>query len=484
MRGDSAGSELAFREALAQEESGAVFEGLGRALYLNGDFAGSIEAHMRAYAAYQEQGDVLPSARAARLLAWLHINVYGDFAVSGGWLARAEAQLATAETSGAEQGWIELMRACREPYGADREERLRRALETSQGDADLRFAVLAGLGEAVAMTGRVEEGMACFDEALAAACGGEISDLYVVESVFCGMFEACERVHDVTRAEQWLRAAGDLVRQRRMLALGPLCRAHYGAVLTAAGRWQEAEFELDEAARLFQDGYVAAQAIVLVRLADLRLQQGRIEEAAGLLTGLDMVPDAARPIAALHLARGDLALARDVLERRVARPVFAVPWPIGTTQPPPAPVESGLLAMLVDVHLAADELEQARDVTTRMIELATNERQPYLEGCAALAEGKVRAASKEADAAASLRRAMDAFARAQMPTEVARARLGAGQGDRCRPARGCAGRSKARTGRVRGAGRHSRCRLGSGAAAIAWRIPAYRPAAQDPAHPA
>ena len=58
--------------------------------------------------------------------------------------------------------------------------------------------------------------MALFDESLAAVCAGEVRDLYVVESVFCGMFVTCERLHDLVRAEQWLRAAGDLVRRRNV----------------------------------------------------------------------------------------------------------------------------------------------------------------------------------------------------------------------------------------------------------------------------
>ena len=47
----------------------------------------------------------------------------------------------------------------------------------------------------------------------------------------------------------------------------------------------------------------------VIRLADLRLRQGRLEDAAELLRGLDRHPDAVRTLAALHLARGETALA-------------------------------------------------------------------------------------------------------------------------------------------------------------------------------
>ena len=273
------------------------------------------------------------------------------------------------------------------------------------------------------MTGRVEEGMLCFDEALAAACAGEVRDLYVVESVFCGMFLTCERVYDVVRAEQWLRAAGDLVRRRSILAVGPLCRAHYGGLLTAAGRWDEADAELAEAARVFKGGYAAARAIVLVRLGDLRVRQGRLEEAASLLDGLDQIPDAAGPLAALHLARGEAALARDILERRLKMPAFEMPWPIAPAQPPPPTVTGPLLAMVVEACVAEGAEEDAAAAAERLAELAADHPSPYLTACAALAKGRLCVASGTGDAQACLREALAAFSAAQMPVELARARL-------------------------------------------------------------
>ena len=275
------------------------------------------------------------------------------------------------------------------------------------------------------MTGRIEEGMLCFDESLAAACAGEVRDLYVVESVFCGMFLTCERVHDVVRAEQWLRAAGDLVRRRSVLAVGPLCRAHYGG-LTAAGRWDEAEAELAEAAKVFEGGYAAARAIVLVRLADLRVRQGRLEEAAALLEGMDQIPDAARPLAALHLARGETALARDVLERRLEMPAFPTPWPIAPSQPPPPPVAGPLLALLVEACVADGAHEDASAATERLAELAEH-HQANLAACAALAKGRLCIATASGDARACLREALAAFS--ECP-DAGRARAGAARAAR------------------------------------------------------
>ena len=424
-RGDAESAQRAFEAALAQRESGEVLEGLARAHYLAGDYRGSIESHERSFAAYREEGDPLSAARSARILSWLHVNLHADFAVAGGWLTRAESVLDQAGKRGTDEGWLELMRATREPHGDGRVASLESAVALGRGagDADLEYAALAQPGEALVMTGRIEEGMARFDESLAAICAGEVHDLYVLEGVFCGLYLTCERVHDVVRAEQWLRAAGELVRRRNLVAVGPLCRAHYGGLLTAAGRWEEAEAELDDAARLFEGGYAAARAMVLVRLADLRIRQGRLEEAAVLLEGLDQIPDAARPLAALHLARGETGLARHILERRLALPVFPAPWPIAPANPSPPPVAAPLLALLVDVCLAEGDTAAASETADRLATLAERHRTAYLRGAAALAKGRICVASGSDDVKACLRDALAAFSAAQMPLELARARL-------------------------------------------------------------
>lgn len=412
-RGDAAASRRAYEAALSERASGELLEGLARALYLGVDYPASMEAHERAFAAYREEGDALGAARAARILFWLHANIYGDWAVAGGWLARAGRLLEDAGEDSAEHGWLEFMHAGQEPFGESRLQRFRVALDLGRrfGDADLEFAALGRLGEALVTMGRVEEGMLCLDESLTAICAGEVRDLHVIEGVFCGMFLACEAEQDVTRAEQWVRAGDEMVQRRNLVAVGAFCRAHYGAILTAAGRWDEAETELGEAARIFERGYAAKHAQVLLRLADLRVRQGRLEEAAVLLEDLDQHPEATRPLAALQLARGETALARDVVERKLAEPELR------------ATVAAPLLALLVDVHLTDGAVDDAAAAAERLAAIAAGLPSHYLKACAALAKGKVCLASGSGDAKGCLREALAAFSLAQMPVELARARL-------------------------------------------------------------
>lgn len=72
-------------------------------------------------------------------------------------------------------------------------------------------------------SGLVEEGMGYLYEALAALCAGDVEELPVVEGCLCGLFNACERTHDVHRAEQWLRAAGEVISRHKLVAVAGYC---------------------------------------------------------------------------------------------------------------------------------------------------------------------------------------------------------------------------------------------------------------------
>ena len=394
-------------------QSGEALERLARERYLQVDYPGSIEAHERAFAAYRTAADGLGAARAARAIAWLRGNVYGDWAVANGWLARAATLLESAGEDSPERGWIEVIRAWDAPDGPERERLLRTGLELGRrfGDADLEILARGQIGHMLVLTGHPEEGMLLLDEALAAVCAGDAQDVLVVESCFCGMFQACERAQDVTRAEQWMRAADEMANRRKRAAVGAFCRAHYAGILTAAGRWDEAESELHNAARIFERGYVANRAGVMVRLADLRVRQGRMEEAAVLLDGLDQHPEATRPLAALHLARGETKRARDLLERKLAEPDLH------------AQVAASLLTLLVDALVAEGAVEEAEAAATRMSDLAARNASPYLQACSALCTGKVCLVSGTGDPQGCLHKALAAFSLAHMPMELAHARL-------------------------------------------------------------
>jgi len=411
-RGDAAGARRAFERAPAESASGEVIEGLARASYLERDYVQAIEDWERAYATHRDGGDHVGAVRVARTLAYMYGAIVGDSAVMSGWLARAQSLLGD-ELESLEGGWVTLNRGMFEGDRARKELRFREALDVARrfGDADLEFVTLAYLGASLVHDDRTDEGMLLLDEALAAAAGSEVDDFCVLEEIFCQLFSACEHAHDVTRADAWIRIGEAIAERRRLPAVLAFCHTHYGGVLTTAGRWPEADVALTEAVRLWGLGQRSLRGGALVRLADLRVAQGRFEEAEQLLKGLDGGVGAARPLAAIHLARGETSLARDFLEGALDQVD-----PLSSATAP-------LLLVLVDVHLATNLLDEAEVAVKKLATCAARHSSHYLVAAAALAQGRLSLAAGTGDPRACLRDAVVGFREAQMPMELALSRL-------------------------------------------------------------
>jgi DNA-binding CsgD family transcriptional regulator len=413
--GDAGAARRIVGSGAAEPASGDVLEVLARANYLDLAYPAAIEGWERAYAAFRRDGDHVGAVRVARTLSCMYLMIIGDRAIGGGWLARAQTLLGDRPDS-PERGWVELDVGMFETERERKHEHFRRALDhaRTQGDPALELSTLAYLGASLVHADRVDEGMALLDEALAAVAGSEVDDFCVLEEIFCQLFAACEHARDVDRADQWIRVGEAIAERRRLPAVSAFCRTHYGGVLIAAGRWGEAETALTEAVRLWGLGQRSVlRGGALVRLADLRVRQGRFEEAGQLLAGLDPVADdeASHVRAAIHAARGELPVARDLVERALDR------------LDPLSSAAAPLLALLVDVHLAAGAVDRAADAAGRLAGCAGRHDNEHLRATSALAEGKVGLAAGTGDPQSCLRQALTGFRRARMPLEVAHTRL-------------------------------------------------------------
>jgi DNA-binding NarL/FixJ family response regulator len=412
-----AGDAAEARRRLEQADGAdpTVRELLARVYYLELDYPAAIEAWESAYPAYRAAGDAVGAVRIARTLAGMYYAVRGEPAVGAGWMARARTLLP--DTDGVEAGWVALNSGMFEGDRARKEAYFREAVRVGRvhDDRDLELTGLSYLGASLVHADRTEEGMVLLDEALAGVTGGEIDDFVVLEEIFCQLFAACEHAHDVSRAEQWIRIGDEVARRRRLPAVSAFCRTHYGGVLTAAGRWPEADAALTDAIGLWGLGERSLmRAGAIVRLADLRVRQGRYDEAERLLADPYVHPnDAARPMAAVYLDRGQTTLAVDLLERALAN------------MEPESAACAPLLAMLVDVQLAAGRLDEAADAAEALGRCARRHDNVYLVAVAALARGRVCLAGTtgQEEALGCLRQALHGFSRARTPMELAHARL-------------------------------------------------------------
>lgn len=76
------------------------------------------------------------------------------------------------------------------------------------------------------------------------------------------------------RAEQWLQVVNGSGEPASPAWVSAICRMYYGGILTAAGRWAEADEELRTSMRTYDRTYRALRSGAVVRLADLRVRQG------------------------------------------------------------------------------------------------------------------------------------------------------------------------------------------------------------------
>ena len=408
--GDWDTARARFQSALELGESAEALDGLSQAVQFGGDPNGAIELKQRAFALYRGLDDRARASELARWLAFLHATVHANLAAANGWMARAERLLEGVEECAA-HGWLTLDRAPWTDDPAERERLATAALSSGRrfGDRDLEFSAMALLGEALVVSGRVVEGMRLLDETMAAVSGGEVTGVAPVGEIYCRLLSACEHTADVRRAEQWLAAAGRSIAWTDFVP--PTCRTHHGGILVAIGRWAEAEQQLLQAIRAFEGGYRAQRITALVRLADLRLRQGRFEEAQRLVEGDEWHPAAKRLLAAVALGLGDIALAEERARLCLE------------SEDPSDPACAPLLDLLVDIQLSRGEPGAATEAADRLAELARTSGDERAAACSAFAAGRLRAAEEQERASSHLQEALARFSTLGLPFEAARARL-------------------------------------------------------------
>jgi DNA-binding CsgD family transcriptional regulator len=398
-RGDWADARAAFERAVEQEATPEALEGLATAAWFLDEAPLVFDAREGAFAAYREAGRPVDAARIAIALAWDYRIYRGEQAVGDGWLARARRLLEGAGAS-RERGWLLLREASfalpADPTVARERCAEARALGQELDDLDIEMTALALGGLARVRQGEVAEGMADLDEATTAATAGEMRDHFAIGFSCCYLIFACEVVRDFDRAGQWCERLARIATSWKDERLLPVCRTHHGTVLVLRGEWERAEVELTEgSAGMAARPALAADA--LVRLAELRRRQGRVDEARAMLAQAGHHPLALLCDGAIALDEGDPAGAADGAERYLRT--------IGAAGSERAPG----LELLVAARSQEGRPEAAAAAARDLRELADAAGTATLLGAARQAEGRVRLAASGAAVAADA--AIDAAAR-------------------------------------------------------------------------
>jgi DNA-binding CsgD family transcriptional regulator len=315
---DWCGARDAFSAVLAVAEVPEAFFGMASALFWLGDIAGTIANCEQAYAGFRRRGDLMFAAGAALSLVGYNKGYLGNTAAARGWLSRAARII----TSDVPELRGELLGATAyvtdDPVQSEALARQAAEIGRATGNADLELMALHAVGQALVQQGRTEEGMSLLDEAMAGVIGGEGGDPLTVAQMSCMTMVVCGSCFDLERATQWVQSLERFIDRYGCPFLYAECRTHYGRVLFENGDWGAAEAFLIDAIAMSRGVFPAPHAFASGTLAELRLAQGRLEDAATVLRGVEGREEAAAAVASLHLKRGQPSAAAVVLRRRLA----------------------------------------------------------------------------------------------------------------------------------------------------------------------
>ena len=405
-------ARAAFEAALAEQESAEALDGLGQALWFLGRIEEGVAARERAFDRYVRDGRCDEAAGVAVWISHQYV-IAGRGSAARGWLARAE-RASEAAGPGAGRGWVAVERARQAEGVEQRAEHARQALAIARetGAGDLEVFALSLLGRAEIGAGRREAGMRLLEEAMAAATAGRVRNVHTLGEAYCNLVNASTNAGEWERAAEWSEHVDEFARELAITPLLGACRIAHADVLVATGRWGEAEdalaSALAEPARLA----TAAAAPTAAAMAELRVRQGRLAEAHGLLEGSELHPASLRALAQLRLAAGRPHVAAALLERGLP---LAQDDVTRTAQ---------LLVLLVDARLASGDVERAEAAVEALERLARSSEIALVAARADLAAARVAVASGRAsDAVGPASRALAAFGRLAMPFETAEARL-------------------------------------------------------------
>ncbi len=382
---------------MAAQDLAAADEAFGR-----GDFDGVIAHLSSAIRNFTAEGDKCAAAMACARLGSVMANILGNGTAARAWFARAW-RLIENEPPCIEQGWVAVAAmGCDVDDPAKLLSAAELALDRARafGDVNLETKALADAGLAHVQSGRIDDGMALLDEAMALACGPADKTVDGTSASVCSFFTACYYTADFGRANTWtdpLRQAGLIAQEfGTRMYLSSHCDSVQATMLIELGRWSDAEALLVRGREVWAATMGIPGYHLDIVLADLRTRQGRLAEAEQLLFGREHHLDALLPAARLHLARGDHELAAAMATRALRA--------LGDDRLRAIAV----LTVLVDAALGLGDVDGAAAWASQLTERVNGVDLPALAGRAAAAHARALAAQgKTAEAIALLEEAVD-----------------------------------------------------------------------------
>jgi DNA-binding NarL/FixJ family response regulator len=377
----------------------------------------SVEQWERAHHELLRRGDAQRAVRCAFWLAFVLLN-RGDFARTGGWLARAGRVLDDGGHDCVERGYLLVPPARLGVLEADWP--AAKAISTQAaaigerfGDLDLVSLAWLVLGHALIGEGRIADGVARFDEAMVAVMADEVSPI-VAGLVYCGTIAACERMFDLRRAREWTAALGRWCEsQPEIVPYSGQCLVHRAEIMHLQGAWPDAVDAAQQACqRLVERPEQMAAGGAFYLQAELHRLRGEFAEAEEAYRQASRWGREPQPgLAQLRLAQGQSGAAQAAIRR--------------VTDEARDPLSRArLLPAHVEIMLAADDVAAARAAADELSAIAEDVDAPLLHATATHAQGAVLLGEDDATAALeALRHAATTWQELEAPYEGARVRV-------------------------------------------------------------
>jgi ATP/maltotriose-dependent transcriptional regulator MalT len=390
---------------------------LATSAYLLGDVDEAVRALQAGYQDRIRNEDWLGAARFASWLGLL-LNIRGESAVGGGWVARAQRLLETEPEDVVERGYLlahEFFQYIGRGDFARAAETAARIVQTGRrfSEPDLVAQGLMMQGRIMIYSGRVPEGLALLDEAMVGLTTGEVSPI-IAGMVYCSMIEACQEVSDFSRAASWTSALTRWCEaQPGLVPYTGQCSLHRGQIMRLRGAYDEALAEYALAQRRYElEGTTAPAALALTEQGDVLRIRGKLDEAEASYRKAAQLGHEPQPGLALSwLARGRTAAAVSAMRRLLAE----AQGPVHRSWMLPAGVEVMVAAGLVEeAGRHADELSGIASVFGNS---AVKAMAAYAKANVAMAVGNVE------DALGPARESGRLWGDIGSPYEAARARV-------------------------------------------------------------
>jgi class 3 adenylate cyclase len=392
--------------------NGEGLELLAGAAYWTAHPDQAVEALERSYAAYMDEGNRAGAAMAAFRVA----EQYGmrmAMSQAQGWGAKA-LRLAEEDPELPVHGWLAWMAGLLSWFQADFEGAIARydeALEFADrtGDRDLYGMSIHDKGHALCLLGRVPEGMALLDEAMASVVGGELNP-EAAGYVYCGMIGVCSKLGDYRRASEWTEATLRWCERDSVPAFPGVCRVHKAELMRLRGSLAKAEEEARMACEeLPRFNFVSGLGPANYEIGEVRRRLGDFREAEDAYAQAHQYGHTPQPgLSLLRLAQGKVEAAAAGIRQTLA--------------------ETGgnhclrvrLLAAQAEIALAAGDISTAASTAEELEELVGEYGAASLHAMADGVWGAVRLAQDDAAGALpDLRRAQQAWRQIDAPHEVA-----------------------------------------------------------------